>query len=286
MPELRLRGGEFDGFTLHYVSEGSGVPVLLLHGLGGFAGVWRHTLPALGRHATAIALDLPGFGLSSKPPGPYPLAFFARAIEHFRRALGFDRLALVGHSMGGAVAAAYTLAYPSRVECLALVGGVVPGFDYRVSWIYRALAAPGLGELIGGLMWPGLLRAALTRCFARPDAEEVDFLVRTGYPIRVSPEGRAAFLSTLRSVRADFIADAERYRKGLASLPLPVLLIHGRQDRIVPPAHPETVAAHLPKGQLRLLQGCGHFPQIEWRDAVNEWLTDFVMSWTRSRPRS
>src|SRR3990172_3269472 len=126
MPDLRLRGGELDGFTFHYLSDRNALPILLLPGLGGFGGVWRHTLPALGRHATAIALDLPGFGLSSKPPGPYPLAFFARAIEGFRRGLGLDRLALVGHSMGGAVAVAYALAYPSRVECLALVGGVVP----------------------------------------------------------------------------------------------------------------------------------------------------------------
>jgi pimeloyl-ACP methyl ester carboxylesterase len=185
--------------------------------------------------------------------------------------------------MGGAVAAAYALAYPSRVECLALVGAVVPGFDYRVSWVYRLLAAPGLGELVGGLMWPGLLRAALSRCFAEPRPEEVDFLVRTGYPIRVSPEGRAAFLSALRSVRADFIAEGDRYRRALASLSLPVLLIHGRQDRIVSPAHPETLAAHLPRAQLRWLQRCGHFPQIERRDAVNEWLADFVAStWTRS----
>ncbi len=283
MPELRLRGGEFDGFTLHYESEGSGVPVLLLHGLGGSAGVWRHNLPVLGRHAAAFALDLPGFGFSSKPPGPYPLAFFARAIEGFRRALGLDRLVLVGHSMGGAVAAAYALAYPSRVERLALVGAVVPGFDYRVSRVYRLLAAPVLGELVGAVMWPGLLRWAITRCFARPDAAEVDFLVGTGYPIRASPEGRAAFLSTLRSVRADFTAEAERYRRGLVSLGMPALLIHGRQDRIVPPAHAQTLAANLPRAELRWLPGCGHFPQIECRDAVNEWLTDFVVTGAVSR---
>ena len=111
--------------------------------------------------------------------------------------------------------------------------------------MYRLLAAPGLGELIGGVMWPGLLRAALSRCFAEPRREEVDFLVRTGYPIRVSPEGRAAFLSALRSVRADFIAEGDRYRRALASLSPPVLLIHGRQDRVVPPVHPQTIAGHL-----------------------------------------
>lgn len=283
MPDLCLRGGELDGLTLHFVTEGSGVPVLLLHGLGGFAGVWRHNIPVLGHHAQAIALDLPGFGWSSKPPGPYPLALFVRAIEAFRRTLGLDRMSLVGHSLGGAVAAAYTLAHPSRVERLALVGAVVPGFGYRIPWIYRLLAVPGLGEMVAGLAWTGLLKAALARCFARPDADEIDFLVRTGYPIRVSPDGRAAFLSTLRSVSADFVAAADRYRRGLASLARPVLLIHGRQDRVVPPAHPERVVAHLPNATVRWLEGCGHFPQIEHRDAVNGWLAEFLMSRARSR---
>lgn len=283
MPELCLRGGELDGLTLHFVREGSGAPVLLLHGLGGFGAVWRHNVPVLGRHAMAIALDLPGCGLSSKPPGPYPLDFFARAIEAFRRALGLDRLTLVGHSMGGAVAAAYALAYPPRVERLALVGAVVPGFGYRISWVYQLLAARGLGEIAGALMWPGLLRFALARCFARPEPDEMDFLVRAGYPVRASPEGRAAFLSTLRSVRADFAAAAERYLRGLGSLALPVLLIHGRQDRVVPPAHPKMVAAHLRNATVRWLEGCGHFPQIEHRETVNGWLAEFLVSRAVSR---
>ncbi len=286
MPEVCLRGGELDGITLHFLAEGSGPPVLLIHGLGGFADVWRHNIPVLARHATAIALDLPGFGRSSKPPGPYPLAFFAHTLEAFRRALGLDRVTLVGHSMGGAVAAAYALAQPARVERLALVGAVVPGFDYRVPWVYRLLAAPGVGELTAGLLRPGLLRAALARCFAHPDPDEIEFLVRTGYPVRTTPEGRAAFLSALRSVRADFVTAPDRYRRGLAALTLPVLLIHGRQDRVVPPAHPETVAAHLPNAAVRWLERCGHFPQIEHRDAVNGWLAEFLASWTRSPRRS
>lgn len=278
MPELRLRDGEVDGLTLHYLTEGRGVPVLLVHGLGGFAEAWRHNLGALGRHARAIAVDLPGFGHSAKPPGPYRLAFFVRALESFRSALGLDRLALVGHSLGGAVAAAYALAYPSRVERLVLLAAVVPGFNYRVSWVYRLLAMPALGELVAGLLWPGLLRAALAQCFARPDPEEVDFLVRCGYVARTSPEGRAAFLSTLRSVRAEFTAEADRYRWGLEFLPQPVLLIHGRQDRVVSPDHAETIAAHLPNANARWLEGCGHFPQIECRDTVNAWLAEFVGS--------
>lgn len=276
MPELRLRGGAFDGLALHYLSEGRGGAVLLLHGLGGFAEAWRHNLPVLGRHARVIALDLPGFGRSAKPRGPYPLAFFAGAIESFRNELGLERLALIGHSLGGAVGVAYAVAYPARVERVALLGAVVPGFDYRASWVYRLLAAPGLGELLAGCLWPGLLRVALAQCFARPEPEEVDFLVRTSYADRTSPEGQAAFLSTLRSVSADFVAENERYRAALGVLALPVLLVHGFKDRVVPVAHSKAVASALPNAQVRWLEGCGHFPQIECREAVNAWLADFV----------
>ena len=283
MPELRLQGGDLDGVTLHYVNEGSGAPVLLLHGLGGFADVWRHNLPVLGRQAATFALDLPGFGFSSKPPGPYPLGLFARAIEGFARSLGLDRLALVGHSLGGAVAVAYALAYPWRVERLALLAAVVPGFDYRIPWVYRLLAARGIGEALGALLTPGMLRAALRRCFARPDADELDFLVRSGYAARATPDGRTAFLSTLRSVHADFVTDAEGYRDGLMSLDVPVLLIHGRQDPVVPAAHCATVAAHLSNVTVRWLEGCGHFPQIEHRETVNAWLVEFLASRAVSR---
>lgn len=283
MPELGLRGGELDGLTLHFETEGRGAPVLLLHGLGGFAAVWRHNVPVLGRQARVIALDLPGFGRSSKPPGPYPLAFFVRTIEAFRRALGLERLILVGHSLGGAFAMAYALAYPARVDRLALLGAVVPGFGYRISPVYGLLAAPWLGEIVCALMRPALLKAALARCFARAEPDEIDYLVRTGYAVRTSPEGRAAFLSTLRSVRADFRAFGDRYRRSLASLTLPVLLIHGRQDRVVPPSHPRTVAAYLPNATGRWLDDCGHFPQIEHRETVNEWLVEFLAS--RAVPR-
>src|SRR2546422_742701 len=67
MPELRLRGGEVDGLDLHYLVEGRGPAVVLVHGLGGFAESWRHTLRGLAARTTVYALDLPGFGASAKP---------------------------------------------------------------------------------------------------------------------------------------------------------------------------------------------------------------------------
>ncbi|MBI4240158.1 MAG: alpha/beta fold hydrolase [Candidatus Rokubacteria bacterium] len=276
MPELTLRAGELDGLRLHYVAEGSGQPVILVHGLGSFAESWRHNLPELGRQTAVYALDLPGFGQSSKPFRPYSLAFLAAAVEGFRAALELPRPTLVGHSLGAAVAVAYALAYPARLDRLVLIGAVAPGFGYRPSWVYRVLSVRGVGELLARVLWPGLLRAALARCFAEPDAAEVDFLVRSSYSARTSRAGRAAFLSTLREVRGEFRREAERYREGLGVLERPVLSIHGRQDPVVPVIQAETVAGALPNGTLRLLDRCGHFPQIEHAAIVNEWLGEFI----------
>src|SRR5205085_12027357 len=107
MPEVQLRGAEVDGLTLHYVTEGRGPAVVLLHGLGGFAESWRHNIPALARVATVYAVDLPGFGRSSKPPARYRLADSARAVHGFLQAIGLGRVAIIAHSLGGAIGLTY-----------------------------------------------------------------------------------------------------------------------------------------------------------------------------------
>jgi len=109
MAELRLSGGALDGFTLHYVSAGRGPAVVLLHGLGGFAESWRRTVEALAPRYTVIAVDLPGFGRSAKPRARYSLGFFANALGGFLDGLGLGSVSLVGHSLGGAVAVAFSL---------------------------------------------------------------------------------------------------------------------------------------------------------------------------------
>ena len=283
MPEVRLRGGEIDGLALHYVVEGRGPAVVLLHGLGGFAESWRHTIPALADRATVYALDLPGFGVSAKPRAPYDLPFFARVLHAFLDGLGVGQASLVGHSLGGAVAVAAALTLPVRVDRVALVGGLVPGFAYRPSWVYRLLAVPGLGEALALLGCAPLYRAAVARCLHAPRRAEVDFFVGHAYPERAGAPARAAYLATLRGVHRDFDARAQDYRRALATLDLPVLLIHGRQDRVVPAVHAAEVADALPHAAVRWVDACGHFPQIEHAGTVNGWLVEFLVG--RPAPR-
>lgn len=283
MPEIRLRGGEVDGLDLHYVVEGHGPAVVLVHGLGGFAESWRHNMAPLTPRATVYALDLPGFGTSAKPRAHYRLAYFALALHGFLEALGLRQASLVGHSLGAAVAVTYALTHPTRVDRLALIGGLVPGFSFRPSWIYRLVALPGVGEALSRLGSAGLFKAALAHCFDRPERAEVDFFVDYQYAARTAPEARHAYVATLRHVRPDFEGRRDDYRRAIATLDLPVLLIHGRRDRVVPPVHCAEVLEGLPNAAARWVDACGHFPQIEHVAQVNGWLAEFLAA--RPAPR-
>lgn len=283
MAEIQLKGGEVDGLTLHYVVEGRGPAVLLVHGLGGFAESWRHTIAALAGRTTVFALDLPGYGGSTKPRARYRLPFFARALHAFLDGVGVARASIVGHSLGGAVAITYALTHPARVERLALIGALVPGFAVHTSLGYRLVTTPVLGELLARCACAPIFRSAIARCFHRPDPSEVDFLVRFAYAARTGADARAAWLATVRDIRTDFVKHRSDYRRALATLDLPVLLVHGRQDPAVPPAHCAEVGEALRSAQVRWLERCGHFPQIEHADVVNGWLAAFLAG--RPAPR-
>jgi pimeloyl-ACP methyl ester carboxylesterase len=283
MPEITLRGGEVDGLALHYVVVGRGPAVVLLHGLGGFAQSWRYTLDVLSARATVFALDLPGFGRSAKPRTIYRLGYFASALHGFLDAMGVAQASLVGHSLGASVAVTYALTHPARVERLALVGGLVPGVSFRMSLAYRLLALPVVGEALALCGSAPLYKAAVARCFHAPQPAEVAFLVEHDYRERTGPQARAAWLATARHIRADLVDRRGDYRRALASLDLPTLLVHGRQDPAVAPRHAAEAASALPRAALRWVDACGHFPHLEHSQDVNGWLAEFLIG--RPAPR-
>jgi pimeloyl-ACP methyl ester carboxylesterase len=283
MPELRLRGGEVDGLALNYLVEGRGPAVVLVHGLGGFAESWRHNIPSLAARATVYAVDLPGFGRSGNPPAHYSLAFFARALHAFLDAVGVTHVSLVGHSLGAAVAVTYALTRPARVERLALLSACTPGFGWRPGWRARLMAIPGIGEAVSLCGCAPLYRAAIAKCFHAAAADEVAFLVGWEYARRTSAAARAAWLTTVRSLSTDFVQRRQDYRRAIATLDLPVLLVHGREDPAVPAVHCAEMAEGFARASVRWLDACGHFPHIEHAQVVNGWLADFLVG--RPAPR-
>jgi pyruvate dehydrogenase E2 component (dihydrolipoamide acetyltransferase) len=254
---------EVAGRRLRYLElgEGAGIPVLLVHGFGADLNTWMFTQPALGAGKRALALDLPGHGGSTKEVGAGDAESLTDAVEGVLGALGVEQVHLVGHSMGGAIAALAALRRPERVASLTLI------------------ASAGLGPEINTSFIDGFVRASRRR----EAAEVLGLLVDD--PAMVS---RAMVEDVLRYKRLDGVTPAlakiaEVWFAGgrqsldltgrIAALTLPVQLIWGRNDRIIPAAHGEALAARLP---VHILDAAGHLPHLEKAGEVNRLIERFI----------
>jgi pyruvate dehydrogenase E2 component (dihydrolipoamide acetyltransferase) len=253
---------EAGGLRLRYVDlgEGPGSPVLLLHGFGADLNTWMFTQLAETRRV--IALDLPGHGGSAKAIAVGDAESLTEVVESALEALGVERVHLVGHSMGGALTASLALRKPERVASLTLI------------------ASAGLGPEINAAFIDGFVRASRRR-----EATEVlGLLVHD--PALVS---RTMVEDVLRYKRLDGVSAAltkiaESWfpagRQSLdltgqiATLSLPVQIIWGREDRIIPVAHAEALAtARLP---VHIIEQAGHLPHMEKAGEVNRLIGRFV----------
>ena len=241
-------------------------PIVLIHGVGGWAENWRPVMSALastGRQV--IALDLPGFGQSERPRrvryfGPDE-AFYPRFVTAAMDVLGIERAHIAGNSMGGAVAYMTAVSAPRRTRSLVLVAPGGLGRD--VAFFLRACSLPGFG-LVARLPRPrSAAREVLRTCFydaARisPELyEEAERYGNSSFPefIRALSAG-VGIRGVRRSLRNAWIARASLYAG-------PALVVWGREDLVLPLRHLADVHATLPQAQVALIDRCGHMPQAE-----------------------
>lgn len=264
------------GVRVRYRQAGGGpFQVVLLHGIGRSLEDWDENIAALSAHHRVTALDLIGFGQSDKPDVPYSLPGLARFLKHFLDALGIGEAALVGSSLGGAVALQFAAMYPARVRRLVLVGSA--GFGAEVALGLRLCSLPGVGEV---LLRPSRAGTERTLRALFHDPKFVTWeRVERAYGLGQLPGAGRAFLSvtralgTWRGVRREWReAIAERLRGSQ----IPALIVWGRHDKIVPAAHLDAARALLPQARMRVFEHCGHFPQIECAAGFNELLLDFL----------
>ncbi|HEX2392062.1 MAG TPA: alpha/beta fold hydrolase [Solirubrobacterales bacterium] len=252
------------GRSVHYLQAGSGPVLLLVHGMAGSAENWHAVVDPLARAHTVIAPDLPGHGTSQPGGGDYSLGALAAGLRDLLLALGHQRATLVGHSLGGGIAMQFSYQFPEMVERLVLVssGGLGP----EVSLLLRAATLPGAEYFIAATAGPGRKAgSALARGLAavglRPSADVAE--VTRGYGGLAQPHRRAAFLSTLRSVvgaRGQRVAAGDRLYLAEA---LPLLIVWGSRDPIIPVTHGESAHEGLPGSRLEVFPGVGHLPQME-----------------------
>jgi len=262
--KAQVRTATVHGRSVGYVEAGSGDLLLLVHGMAGTADNWASVIEPLALRNAVIAPDFPGHGTSEPGGGDYSLGSLASGLRDLMLTLGHERATIVGHSLGGGVALQFTYQFPEMVERLVLVssGGLGPD----VSPILRAAALPGadlfiaatagLGSRAGSLLGGGLGRLGL-----RPSADVAE--VARGYATLSDPHRRKAFLATLRSVvgtEGQRVAAQDRL---YLAAELPLLIVWGDRDPIIPVSHAEETHAAIPGSQLEIFDATGHVPQLE-----------------------
>jgi pyruvate dehydrogenase E2 component (dihydrolipoamide acetyltransferase) len=248
--------------TLRFLRQGEGgEPVVLLHGFGGDLGNWLFAMPALAARRAVYALDLPGHGGSSKQVSAGDPAALAATVEQFLDSQALDRVHLAGHSLGGLVAAKVALARPDRVASLTLVASVGLGHEINRDYIEGFIAAGTRRELKPVLELLFADRSLLTR-------QLVDDVLRYK---RI--DGVQEALRTIADGAFGDEGQRELVADGLAELSVPMLVVWGAEDQVIPASHSE----HTPsRADVHVLEGCGHSPHMERAGEFNRAVEGFV----------
>ena len=248
------------GARVHYVDEGQGDPVVMIHGFASSLGVWDGVRQALvASHHRVIALDLKGFGYSDRPQGDYSPAAEAELVLGLLDARGVtDPVAVVAHSWGSSVALALALRHPARVRRLALYDAWV--YEDQLPTAFLWARADGIGEMILGGFYDERPDDKMALAFY--DSKYVtEALVESVEDQLARPGTKAAALAAIRGQR--FEAMEAEYRR----IAVPTLLLWGREDRVTLLEYGERLSLELPDATLRVFPRCGHFPMVEARAA-------------------
>ena len=265
------------GRTLSYVQAGSGPVLLLIHGVAGTLENWRAVIGPLSEHCTVVASDLPGHGRSAPGAGDYSLGAMAAGLRDLLFVLGHERATLVGHSLGGGIAMQFAYQFPEMTERLVLVSS--GGLGVEVSALLRAATLPGSGVFIAGTAAVGAAVGRPVRrvmsAFGRGPSADLAEIAR-GYASLVDRGRRAAFLATLRGVVGSGGQRVHAADRLYLAEGLPVLIVWGARDPIIPVQHAESAHEAMPGSHLKIIEEAGHLPQVEAAEEFVAVLTRFL----------
>ncbi len=246
-----------DGMEVHVRDEGSGPPVVLVHGTSSSLHTWDGWAERLRQGHRVVRFDLPAFGLTGpSPTRDYSIDAYVALVDHLTTRLGLRRFVLGGNSLGGGIAWAYALAHPDRVRGLILVDAI--GYPLRGSDLpiaFRMAGWPVLPSLLAHLDPRRLVENGVRKSYG--DASRIQpAIVDRYYELTLRPGNRAAFVDRMRAARRD---DSARIRE----LRQPTLILWGAEDRLVPVEAARSFARDIQGAQLIVYAGLGHVPMEE-----------------------
>jgi glycerol-3-phosphate dehydrogenase len=284
---VRLQTIDADG-PIHFADfGGAGPPMVLVHGLGGAWENWLAVGGRLAEHARVLALDLPGFGRTPPAGRAITVTTIQRSLHRFLETAVGEPAILVGNSMGGLIGMLQAAREPASVAGLVLVAPAQPrvrGVELGVKALFAIYAMPGVARWFlrarAARLGPEGLVGELLRLLCT-DGSRVPEAVRSAHValvrarIDTMPWANDAFISATRSLLAQILRP-RRYHGMIDEIAAPTLLIHGRDDRLVPLAASQALVRRKPGWSLETFDDIGHVPQLEspsrFVDAVVRWL--------------
>ena len=252
------RFAELDGVRVHYQERGSGTPLVLIHGYGASSFTWKDVFAVLSNRYRVIALDLKGFGFTSKPEGDYTRRAQGELVIRLLDHLKIDKAILCGNSMGGEVSLNAAVHHPERVAGLILVdsAGVTVGGTGSLSPGY--MRAPVIGPLLAAvaLTSNSMVRSGLQKSFHDQAMVTDDRIAAYYRALKTAGGQRGAFLARVQ-------AGNDPVESKISGIKAPALILWGAEDRLIPLEAGRKMQTLIPGARLVVFDQCGHIPQEE-----------------------
>lgn len=252
----------------NYHDLGSGAPLLLIHGSGpgvsAFAN-WRLVMPLLTEHVRVLAPDMAGFGYTETPDGQaFNRDVWLTQLVDFLDAVGVAKVSVVGNSFGGSMALALAIHHPERVDKVILMGAV--GVPFEIT--------QGLDDVWGYEPSPELMGRLMRETFAYDASMITEDMVQGRYTASLRTQDEfARMFPAPRQRWVDSMAFPEEQVRGIAA---PTLLVHGRDDKVIPLSTSLTMLEWIDNAQLHVFGRCGHWTQIEYAKPFARLVVDFL----------
>ena len=258
-----------NGINVNYHDQGSGFPITLIHGSGPGVSAWanwRLIIPVLAQQARVIAPDMLGFGFTQRVAGQnYSMDIWVEQTLGLLDALGIEQTDLVGNSFGGALALAFAIRYPNRVRRLVLMGSV--GVPHEIT--------PGLDAVWGYEPSFENMRKIMD-LFAFNRHLVNDELAMLRYKASIQEGFQESFSAMFPAPRQRWVDAMCSPEAAIKALPHETLVVHGRDDLIIPLITSTTLANWIPKAQLHVFGQCGHWTQIEHSARFAQLVINFI----------
>jgi len=256
-------------FKTNYHDYGTGDPVLLIHGSG--PGVsswanWSRVLPKLSARRRVLAIDMLGFGYTERPADiKFSMEIWAQQAADFIDAMGLEKVDVVGNSFGGALTLALAVNYPEKIRKIVLMGSM--GVNFPIS--------KGLYEVWGYQPSPENMYKMLN-LFVYNKAIATKELAQMRYEASILPGFQESYSAMFPEPRQNSVAAMAKYEDKISSINKPALIIHGRDDQVIPVEASHTIFSMLDDAQLHIFGHCGHWTQIEQTDRFVSLVDNFL----------